>query len=255
MIILIDIGNTNIYSGIYDENKLVAEFRTHTDLNKSSDEFFNVFKSLLFTHKIDINNIDGGIISSVVPSLTLIVKKAIEDLISKEIKVVGKKLKSGLSIKIDNPSELGSDLVCDCVGGITKYGFPLIIADLGTANKVLVVDNNGNFVGCTISPGIRIGMKSLTSNAAQLMDVSLNAPSKVIGKNSIDSLNSGATYGTSCMLEGLTTKIEKELGYSCRKVLTGGNAILIKEIISEEFVYDQSLILEGLFQIYNKNRQ
>lgn len=255
MIILIDIGNTNIYSGIYNNNKLIKEFRTHTDLNKSSDEFLSTFKSLLLTHNVDFKDIEGGIISSVVPSLTIIVKKAVEELIYKEIKVVGKKLKSGLSIKIDNPSELGSDLVCDCVGGISKYGFPLIIADLGTANKVLVVDKNSNFVGCTIGPGIKIGMQSLTSNAAQLMDVSLSAPSKVIGKNSIDSLNSGATYGTSSMLEGLASKIEEELGYPCKKVLTGGNAILIKDIINEEFIYDSSLILEGLFQIYNKNRQ
>lgn len=254
MILVLDLGNTNLYVGIYQNDQLIKEFRKHTDLNRSSDEYVEILKSFFITHNISSNNFEGAILSSVIPSLTSTIKLAVETLIHKECKIIGKGLKSGLAIRIDNPSELGCDLVCDCVGGLLKYQAPLIIADLGTANKILVVDKNGHFTGCTISVGIKIGMKSLTNNTAQLMDVSLVPPKKVVGKNSIDSLNSGATYGTCAMIEGMANKIEEELGYKCHKILTGGNSLLIKDIISKEFIYNPTLILDGLYHIYQKNK-
>lgn len=254
MILLLDLGNTNLYVGISSGTSIIYEFRQHTDLYRSSDEYMAILKSFFRNHNIDENDFEGGILSSVIPSLTLTIKIACEKLIKKECKVVGKGIKSGLNIKIDNPSELGADLVCDCVGALTKYTYPLIIADLGTANKILVVDQNRNFVGCTISVGIKIGIKSLTNNTAQLMDVSLIAPNKIIGKNSPDSLNSGAIYGTCAMIEGMASKIEKELGYPCKKILTGGNAFLIDKIIDAEFSFEPNLILIGLETIYKKNQ-
>ncbi|MBE6133000.1 MAG: type III pantothenate kinase [Erysipelotrichaceae bacterium] len=253
MVLVLDLGNTNIYLGIFENGQLIHEFRKHTDLHRSSDEYVEVFKSFFLTHNIDTTSFEGGIISSVVPSLTTTLKSAIEYLINKPCLVVGKGVKTGLSIKIDNPSELGCDLVCDCVGAVSKYPLPLIIADLGTANKILVVDSQGAFIGCTISVGLKLGIKSLTNNAAQLMDVSLLAPKKVIGKNSQDSLNSGAIYGTVSMIEGMAKRIENELNVECNKVITGGNAILIKDYI-DGFVYDPTLILEGLYRIYEKNK-
>ncbi len=254
MVLLLDLGNTNLYAGVYSGGKLIAEFRKHTDLYRSSDEYAEILRSFLNLKKIDIALLEGAILSSVIPSLSATLKNAAEMLIGKECKVVSKSLKSGLAIRIDNPSELGSDLVADCIGALKRYSAPFIVADLGTANKLLVVDRNGDFVGCTIGVGLKIGMKSLASHTAQLMDVSLVPPQKVIGKNSPDSLNSGATYGTCCMLEGMAKKIESELGYPCMKILTGGNAPLIKEIIDPSFLYDPTLILEGLYQIYIKNK-
>lgn len=254
MVLLLDLGNTNLYAGVYSEGKLVAEFRKHTDLYRSSDEYAEILRSFLNLKKIDIASLEGAVLSSVIPSLSATLKRAAEMLIGKECKVVSKNLKSGLAIRIDNPGELGSDLVADCIGALKRYSSPCIIADLGTANKLLVVDRNGDFVGCTIGVGLKIGMKALASHTAQLMDVSLVPPAKVIGKNSPDSLNSGATYGTCCLLEGMANKIEKELGYPCRRILTGGNAVLIKDIIDPSFLYDPTLILEGLYQIYLKNK-
>ena len=254
MVLVLDLGNTNLYIGIYENNSLVKEVRKHTDLYRSSDEYYEIFDSLLRLENISASSFEGAILSSVIPSLTLTIKFAIEKLIKKECKIVGKGIKSGLSIRIDNPSELGSDLVADSVGALAKYNAPLIIVDLGTANKILVVDKNKEFVGCTISVGLKIGMKSLTSSAAQLMDVSLIPPKRIIGKNSVDSLNSGATYGTVCMIEGMAEKIERELGYKCTKILTGGNSYIIKDIINKDFIFEPTLILDGLYQIYLKNK-
>ena len=254
MVLVLDLGNTNLYIGIYQDGTLIKEIRKHTDLYRSSDEYYEIFNSFFRLENFDPSSFEGAILSSVIPSLTLTIKYAVEKLIKKECKIVGKGIKSGLSIRIDNPSELGSDLVADSVGALAKYNTPLIIADLGTANKILVVDKNKEFIGCTISVGLKIGMKSLTSSTAQLMDVSLIPPKRIIGKNSVDSLNTGATYGTICMIEGMGEKIEKELGYKCTKILTGGNSYIIKDIISKDFFFEPTLILDGLYQIYLKNK-
>lgn len=253
MVLLLDLGNTNLYVGVIKDGIIIKEFRNHTDFNRSSDEYYQVLYSFLSSSRLNPNEFDGAILSSVIPSLSGTIKLAAEKLIKKPCMVVGKGVKTGLNIKIDNPSELGADLVCDCVGGLAKYPSPMIIVDLGTANKILIVDKNKNFVGCTISVGIKLGIKALANNAAQLMDVSLIAPEKIIGKNSSDSLNSGAIYGTVAMIEGMVSKIEKELGYPCFKILTGGNSFLIKNIINKEFIHDPLLILNGLYDIYLRN--
>lgn len=254
MILVLDLGNTNLYIGVYENDSLVYEFRKHTEINRSSDEYYQFIKECLINKNISLNAFKGAILSSVVPSLTSIIKNAVESLLNVECLLIGKGIKTGLPIKIDNPNELGADLVCDCVGAINKYQVPLIVVDLGTANKILVVNDKKEFIGCTISVGLHIGLKSLTKNAAQLMDVNLTTPSKVIGKNSIDSLNSGAIYGTCAMIEGMASKIEKELNIKCNKIITGGNARFITDIIDEEFVYDPTLILDGLYKIYCKNK-
>ena len=254
MVLLLDLGNTNLYVGVYENGNIIKEFRKHTDLRISGDEYYEVLKIFLLNNNLKGSDFEGAILSSVIPSLSGTIKFAVEKLIGKECMILGKGVKSGLPIRIDNPSELGSDLVADCVGALTKYQAPLIVVDLGTANKILVVDKNVNFVGCTISVGIKLGMKSLTSNTAQLVDVNLIPPSKVIGKNSVDSLNSGATYGTCAMIEGMAARIEKELGYPCNKVITGGNSFLIKDILSEEWNHEPNIILEGLHTIYEKNK-
>ena len=168
--------------------------------------------------------------------------------------VVSKNLKTMLPIRIDNPNELGSDLVCDSVGAKVRYGNGLIIVDLGTANKLLVIDKDGNFVGCVITPGLKISMKALSASAAQLMDTSLVAPSKIIGKNSSDSINSGIIYGTIKMIDGLCDDIEKEVGYKLKRIVTGGNSYLITDHIKDNYIYDNNLIFEGLYQIYLKNK-
>ena len=255
MILLLDLGNTNLYCGVYRENKLLCEYRTHSDPNKSSDEYKKILKDFIHANDLNEADIKGAVLSSVVPTLGRTVKIAVEKLLNIECLMVGKNLKSGLAIHIDNPNELGSDLVSVSVGAKVRYGYPTIICDFGTATKILVVDKAGAFAGCIIAPGIKISMKALSNSAAQLMETSLIAPDSVIGKNSNDSINSGIIYGTIEMVEGLVKKIENELNYKFKKVITGGNSLLIKDHISSEYIYDSNLIMEGLYQIYLKNRK
>jgi len=253
MVLLLDLGNTNLYVGVYHNGSLVKEYRTNSDVNKSSDEYSDIIRAFFIANFLDPSEFKGAILASVIPSLTQVLARMVNKLLNVKCMIVGKSLKSGLSIRIDNPNELGTDLVADSVGGKAKYGCPLLITDMGTATKILAIDKNGNFVGCVIAPGIKVAMMALTKKSAQLMDIDLVAPEKVIGKNSPDSLNSGSIYGNIAMIEGMNRMMEKELGYPCKKVITGGYSNLLKEHIDKEFVHDPTLILEGLYQIYLKN--
>ena len=254
MVLLLDLGNTNLYCGVYQDDVLLCEFRTHSDTNKSSDEYAQILGDFLKNYNLKKSEFEGAILSSVVPALGTTLIYAVKKLLGIDCMLVGKNLKSRIAIHIDNPNELGSDLLADSVGGKDSYNYPLIICDLGTATKLIVIDKEGHIVGCIIAPGIKISMKALSNNAAQLTDTSLVAPMHVIGKNSSDSINSGIIYGTIEMIEGLSRRIEEELGYKCKKIITGGNAILVKDKMDKEYIYDSNLILRGLYSIYKMNR-
>lgn len=253
MIITIDMGNTNIFLGVHEDGTLVHTFRTLTDRTKSYDEYLLLFQDFIKSKELK-KECKGAIISSVVPSLTVVVSKAIRDAFKTEVKVVGPGLKTGLPIRMDNPSEVGADLISVAVGALSNYGKPCLVADLGTASKIILVDENGNFAGGIVMPGIMISAKALFANAAQLSEISLEVPEKVIGKNTSDAMNSGSIYGTIAQIRGLCEMIEKEIGYSCNKILTGGYAPLVKSFL-DEFKYDRNLILEGLYSIFEKNRK
>lgn len=253
MILTLDLGNTNLYVGVYQEKRLLKEFRLFTDLNLSLDGYRRNIAQLLKEQNIDPNDFEGAILSSVVPSLTSELVSAVEAIINKKCLVVSKEIKSGLNIKIDNPNELGADLVCDAVGAINKYPLPIIIVDLGTANKYLFVDSKGSFEGCSIAPGIKVSFKALINNTAQLIDIAYKAPHKVVGKNSKDSLNSGVIFGSVAQITGLCQMIEKEYACKATVILTGGNAILVKDHL-KGCIYDPTLILDGLCHIYYKNQ-
>lgn len=253
MVLLLDLGNTNLYVGVYQNGSLVNEYRTNSDVNKSSDEYGDIIRTFFILNSINPSDFKGAILASVIPSLTQVLARMVKKLLNVECMIVGKSLKSGLSIRIDNPNELGTDLVADSVGGKSRYGYPLLITDMGTATKILAIDKDGNFVGCSIAPGIKVSMMALTKKSAQLMDIDLVCPAKVIGKNSPDSLNSGSIYGNIAMIEGMNKMMEKELGYSCKKIITGGYSYVLKDHIDKEFIHDSTLILEGLYQIYLKN--
>ena len=253
MILTLDLGNTNLYVGVYREDKLIATYRTYSDKTRSSDGYCEILKMFFLQENILATDFEGAILSSVIPSLSGILVKATEKLLKIPCLQVGPKLKSGLPIHIDRPTELGTDLVCDAVGAIHKYGTPNLIVDLGTATKYLVVDKGGNFQGCIILPGIKTSFNALIDHTAQLMEIDFEAPKNIIGKNSKDSLNSGAIYGTIAQIRSLKTMIEKELGYTLKPILTGGNAALIEKYLPE-FLYDEQLILDGLLQSYKKNK-
>ncbi len=249
MILLIDIGNTNIYMSIYNEHQCISTYRTVTDTRKSSDDY-----GLLINSYVDSCFIDGAIISSVVPSLTNVLLYALKNRFNIVPLIVGSKLKSGMPIRMDNPLEVGSDLICDALGAIKMYGYPSLVVDLGTASKIIVIDKNGAFSGGVVLPGLKISSDALIGNAAQLSEITLSVPTKVIGKNTMDAMNSGTIYGHIDSILGLIRRIENELGYECKHILTGGYAKIIEKNLDKTFIHDDKLIFEGLSYLYEKNR-
>lgn len=253
MILAIDMGNSNIVIGCIDDEKIYFEERISTDYSKTEIEYYVLFKTVLDLHKIEAEKITGGIISSVVPPLLGVIKNAIKNLIHKEPLVVGPGVKTGLNIMMDNPRQVGSDLIVDAVAGIHEYGAPLAVIDMGTATTISVVDKNKNYVGGVIMPGIRVAADSLVSRTAQLQKVSLEATEKFIGKNTVDCMKSGIIHGNAACIDGMLERIESELGYPVKAVATGGLARVVVPQCKREIIEDQNLLLKGLKIIYDKN--
>lgn len=255
MIIAVDLGNTAITIGVYQDDKLIAKFFTMTDKNKSSHEYVVTFSELLKYYNIDPAAAEGVILSTVVPSLKNTLCKAFDVIFKVKTVVVGPALRTGLAILTDYPTEVGSDLVAASVGALTKYKPPLVIADLGTATKIIAVSQNGAFVGVSIAPGIQVSFDALIGKASQLKEINLYlGPKAAIGKNTADSLTSGVLLGHAEMVNGLTRKINQELGGNAELILTGGHAPLIRQLIDPSFIYDETVLLDGLLAIYQKNR-
>ncbi|MFA5421218.1 MAG: type III pantothenate kinase [Bacilli bacterium] len=252
MLLTVDVGNTLIAFGVFQDSHIVATFKTATDVKKSLDEYVATFETFVQYRRLDRTQFNGAIISSVVPHLTEVIKTAVLSTFGVESLILTPGLKTGLPILIDHPNELGSDLVADAVGGIAQYGAPLIIADLGTAIKIMAIDEKGAFVGTIFYPGLYVAVEALIGRAAQLSRVSLSQPKKVIGKNTRDSMNAGAIYGTVGLIKGLIAHFEQELGYETRHILTGGDAFYVKDLLTD-FIYDEFLILDGLRVIYERN--
>lgn len=252
MLLTVDVGNTLIAFGAFKEKRLVATFKTVSDLQKSLDEYTAMIESFIRFRQLNIQSFHAVIISSVVPTLTEVIKAALFSTFKLLPLVVNPGLKTGLPILIDHPNELGSDLVADAVGAIAKHQSPLIIVDLGTAIKILAIDEKGAFVGAAFYPGLAVAVNALIGKAAQLSHISLSRPKKVIGKNTKDSMNSGAINGTVGMIEGLVKQFENELGYSTKHILTGGDAIYVKDLLPS-FIYEEFLVLEGLRAIFERN--
>lgn len=255
MILAIDMGNSNIVIGCIDDEKTYFVERLSTDKSKTALEYAVSFKTVLELYSIETDQIDGAIISSVVPPLVNALVSAVEKIIGKTPYVVGPGLKTGLNIKMDNPKTVGSDLIVDAVAGIKEYGAPLIIIDMGTATTMSVVDKDENYVGGIIAPGVRLSMEALASNAAQLYRVSLEAPKKVIGKNTIDCMKSGLLLGEAATMDGMIDRIEAELGYKTTVVATGGLAKVVIPLCNHEIIVDDDLLLKGLKIIYDKNKE
>lgn len=254
MILAIDMGNSNIVIGCIDDNKSYFEERLSTDKSQTALEYAIEFKSVLEIYHIDAKQIEGAIISSVVPPLTNIVKQAVEKIIGKSPLIVGPGIKTGLNLHMDNPKSVGSDLIVDAVAGITEYGAPLIVIDLGTATTMSVIDKDRNYVGGSIMTGLRLSMEALSSQAAQLFNVSLDVPNKAIGKNTTDCMKSGLVLGNAACIDGMIERMEEELGYPTTVIATGGLAQTVIPLCKHNILIDDSLLLKGLKIIYDKNR-
>ena len=254
MNICIDVGNSTIGIGAFKENKLVERMVVNTDPNFTEEQFYQLFKRPFNFVKEGKASIDSIIFSSVVPQVNLPIINALKKLTNIDPILIGPGTKTGLAIKVDNPLEIGNDLIADLVSAKEKYGYPTLIADLGTASKILLLDKTGTFTSCLIMPGLTLSAQSLSNKAALLPEVSLIAPNTVLAKNTLSAMNAGIVYGHADMILGLINRIEKELGYSCKHILTGGGSIYIKDILKDDFIYDQNLNLDGLNIIVNKNK-
>lgn len=255
MILAIDIGNTNIVLGCIDQDRCVFVERLSTVRTKTELEYAIDIKNVLDIYHIRRNELEGGIISSVVPQITTIVKMAVEKILKREALVVGAGIRTGLNIRIDNPAQLGSDLVVDSVAGIAEYPVPLLIFDMGTANTVCVIDRNKNYIGGMIYPGIGVSLDSLTAHASQLGGISLEAPEHIVGKNTAECLKSGVLYSSAAAIDGIVDRLEEELGSDVTVVATGGLAKKIVPYCRRKIILDDNLLLKGLAIIYRKNRK
>jgi len=253
MLFAIDMGNSNIVLGCWEKDKLLFEERLSTVATKTDLEYAILFKYMFELHQINVEEITGSIISSVVPQLTEVIKNAVYKISGIEPMIVGPGLKTGLHIIIDNPAQLGSDLVVDAVAGLKEYAPPLAIIDMGTATTISVINEAGKYIGGTIMPGLKTSLDSLVTKTSQLQRISLVAPPKVVGRNTIDCMRSGMIYGYAASIDGLLDRIEEELGQKVTAIATGGLADKILPYCKREIILDQALLLKGLKEIYLKN--
>lgn len=256
MIATVDIGNSNIVIGLMDENKKL-DFcgRIRSLRDKNMEEFVIELKTLLDVYQKTMSGVEGVIISSVVPELTDTVSRGMALLTGKKPFVVGRGTKTGVSIATDHPASLGADLVVDAVAASEEYSGPVIIFDMGTATTCSVVDENKTYLGTLIIPGISISLDALSSKASQLPYIHLEKPRHLVGKNTIESMQSGILYGNAAMLDGLIDRIEAEYGRSMTVVATGGIAGNIVPLCIHKIHYDPDLLLKGLWYIYQKNNK
>lgn len=255
MLLAIDMGNTNITLGVYDDTELRFVFRIATDIGRMRDQYAADMLSIFRLHGLDGEQFDGAIVSSVVPRLDRTLCDAVEMITGKRPLLVGPGTKTGINIRIDNPAQLGADLLVGAVAAVAKFGSPCVIWDLGTATTVSVVGENNTFLGGAIMAGVATSVKSLVSHASLLFDVSMDAPRSVIGANTAASMQSGCIYGTASMIDGMNRRIFDELGYETPIVVTGGLARDILPHCRGRLYYDDNLLLEGLRIIYEKNKK
>lgn len=255
MILTVDIGNSNIVIGGVREDTIVFEARLRTEATKTSDQYCVDLKILLDVYKVNPEDIEGCIISSVVPQVLNSFQTAIKKLTGKNSLVVGPGIKTGLDIRLENPGQTGADLVVADVAALREHKPPLIVIDMGTATTMSVLDESGAHIGGCIIPGVRISMDALTDKTALLPGLQLDQPKRAIGRNTIDAMRSGIMIGTACMIDGMIQRMEQELGCKTTVIATGGIAKFIVPLCKTPIVYDKDLLIKGLVALYRDNRK
>lgn len=256
MILVFDVGNTNIVLGVYRGKELIENWRIATDKDKSSDEYAMVIHQFVHYNGLNIHDVDDVIISSVVPNIMYSLENASRKLFKREPLIVGSGIKTGMNIKYDDPKQVGADRIVNAIAAYEKYGGPLIIVDFGTATTFCAVSEDGEYLGGAISPGIKISSEALFEKAAKLPRVELINPKKVICKNTVSSMQAGIVYGYIGLVENIVRNMKKELkSSSCKVIATGGLSTLIAGGTDSIDVVDKFLSLDGLNIIYERNRK
>lgn len=254
MILALDIGNTNMVIGGFDKDKLAFVSRISTDADKTEYEYASLIKDIMQLEGMSAEPIEGAVISSVVPPLNQIIKDALEKVFGITALVVGPGIKTGVNLLIDDPLQAGADLVCSTAAVYKHYKTPAVVVDMGTATKLSYVDKNGAFCGVSIIPGVGISINALSSRTAQLPQISFDAPKNIIGRNTVDSMQSGLIYGSACMIDAMLDRIREEYG-EFDVVATGGIARYIIPHCKTDILIDEDLILKGLYVIFKKNKK
>ena len=257
MIICIDIGNTNIKYAVYEGDELKVSFRVSTDFKRTSDEYGEQIIGMLDIKGISANEITGGIVSSVVPSLDYTIDKMCEIYLNIQPLHIAPGLKSGLNIRCDDAREVGADRIVNCVSAIVSYGEnkPMSVVDFGTATTFKIISENNEFIGGVIAPGIKGSLDSLVNGTAKLPRVEIEAPKSIIAKNTVTNMQAGIVFGFAGLVEYIVKRIKKELKTSdVKTIATGGFSTVISKEVECIDVVDKLLTLKGLKYLYDLNK-
>jgi type III pantothenate kinase len=254
MLLAIDNGNTQTHVGMFRDGQLVEHWRLATVRESTADELAAWLSGLLRLRDLDLGDVEGAIVSSVVPQLEHEYGLVSERYLKGSMLVVGPKVKTGMPIRMDNPHELGADRLMNAVAAYAKYHAACIVVDFGTAINFDIVSGNGEYVGSVLAPGVEISMNALADRAAKLPKVDLEAPDDVIGRSTVAALQSGAIYGFAGMVDGVLRRVRAELGEPATAIATGGHAPAIGPHCEEINELDDLLTLKGLRLVWEKNR-
>ncbi len=255
MLLVVDVGNTNITFGVFDGTRLETTFRMMSKLSRTSDEYGITICELLRNNGVDADRIDGAIIASVVPNVMHSLTGALVRYLNCDPVIVGPGIKTGIKIVTENPREIGADRIVDAVAAYDRYGGPVLVLDFGTATTYDLVTKDGEFAAGITAPGIRISAKALWEDTAKLPEIEIKKPKSILAQETISSMQAGLVYGQIGQTEYIIEQVKKETGYRDMKVIaTGGLGSIICNETDKIDVYDRQLTLEGLRIIYEKNQ-
>lgn len=253
MILTIDVGNTNVVLGCVEDGVVKSISRMATNQNDLTNDYALKMRQSFDFDGIDYKNFEGAILSSVVPQVNRAIKSAVKKLTGLDCMVVGAGLKTGVNVRIDDPGTVAGDLITGAVGAVALYEPPLIVVDMGTATTMVAVDKDGAYIGGAIAPGVGLSYSALSAGTSLLPNISIEAPKKCIGTNTVDCMKSGAVFGAAAMLDGMIARMEEELGESVTVVATGGISGCIVPYCKREIKHEPDLLLKGLAILYQKN--
>ena len=254
MLLAIDVGNTNIAYALYDGDKLAADWRTSTHIERTADEVAVELTHLFALRGRDIREVTGVVIASVVPNLNPALIEACRHFLEQEPVVVGPGAKTGVKVLYENPRDVGADRIANALAAHRKYGGPAVVIDFGTAVTYDAISKDGDYLGGAISPGIEISLDALVAHTAMLRRVEPVAPDSVIGRNTVNAIQAGLMWGFVAQVEGMVRRMTDELGGSARVIATGGQAAILDGLTNVIDAVDPNLTLEGLRLIYLQNR-
>ena len=256
MILTLDIGNASVTVCCVEGGRRLFRFQLSSDKNRTTDEYAAYMTLLAGSGGVDLTRAAGAIIASVVPQLTAVLAPAVQRCTGRTPLIVGPGVRSGLNIRMDDPTELGGDLAAAAVAAAERYPLPCIIVDMGTATAVGVIDERGRYIGGLICPGVGLSQSSLARSASQLPDVSLEKPKHIIGKNTRDSMRSGLIHGAAAMLDGVLERVESELGRPAASVVVTGESagVIVPNCRRSGISIDEDLVMYGLWSIWCRNR-